>query len=137
MAQLLPQRCCRNPRRRVPANVSAAGAALTTTQLFDSIAIRIDGPRAWTEHLAIDWVFTDVGHTYRTELSNGVLIQDVDPTSGNADLTLTLTKKQLLGLLSGGNLDQVDHTGDPATVAKLLELVDPLTEDFAIVTPQV
>ena len=40
----------------------------------------INGPKAWDEHLAIDWVFTDLGHTYRTELTNGVLIQDVDPT---------------------------------------------------------
>ena len=41
-------------------------SALSVEQLFDSIAIRIDGPRAWSEQLAIDWHFTDLGHTYRT-----------------------------------------------------------------------
>ena len=44
-------------------------AALTVEQLFDSIAIRINGPKAWDEHLTIDWVFTDLGRTYRTELT--------------------------------------------------------------------
>ena len=47
---------------------------LTITQLFDSIGVRIDGPRAGAEKLAIDWVFTDEGFTYRTQLSNGALI---------------------------------------------------------------
>ena len=65
-------------------------SALSVEQLFDSIAIRIDGPRAWDEHLAIDWRFTDLGHTYRTELSNGVLVQDVDPADDlTPDLTMT------------------------------------------------
>jgi len=43
-----------------PPNVSAAGmaAALTTTQLFDSIAIRIDGKRAWAHTASINWTFT-------------------------------------------------------------------------------
>jgi len=111
-------------------------SALSIEQLFDSIAIRIDGPRAWSESLAIDWVFTDLGHTIRTELSNGVLIQDVDPVAGEADLSLTLTKLQLLGLLGGGGLDGIEHTGEPATIPKLLALVDAQAEDFAIVTPQ-
>ena len=57
--------------------------ALTVGQLFDSIAIRVNGPKAWDEHLTIDWTVTDLGHTYRTELTNGVLIQDVDPATGD------------------------------------------------------
>ena len=55
-----------------------------------SAAIRIDGSKARNAQVAIDWVFTDLGHTYRTELRHGVLIQDVDPTHGSADLTVTL-----------------------------------------------
>ena len=74
--------------------VSSAGLApaLTITQLFDSIAIRIDGPKAWNEALSIGWHFTDAHENYRMELSNGALIHY--PTTGNqaADLTLTLTK---------------------------------------------
>ena len=48
-------------------------AALTVEQLLDAVAIRIVGPRAWDEHLTIDWRFTDLGVTHRATLRNGVL----------------------------------------------------------------
>ena len=84
-----------------PAEVSAAGmaTALTITQVFDSIAIRINGPRAWDESASIRWQFTDVDQTYRMELSNGVLIHYPTRRADPADLVVTLTKPQLLGLL--------------------------------------
>src|SRR6185437_5821405 len=34
-------------------------AALSVDQLFDAIAIRLNGPAAWDEAFAIDWVLTD------------------------------------------------------------------------------
>ena len=77
LAQQLPHRrpgarqatSCR--RRSASAGMASA---LTVTQLFDSIAIRIDGQRAWDTAASIRWHFTDSDETYRMELSNGVLI---------------------------------------------------------------
>jgi alkyl sulfatase BDS1-like metallo-beta-lactamase superfamily hydrolase len=86
--------------------------------------------------LVIDWVFSDLGHTYRTELSNGVLIQDIDPVHGTADLTVTLTKPNLLALLGGGGLDDLQTEGDTGMVARLLGVLDPVSGDFAIVTAE-
>ena len=57
-------------------------AALSIDQLFDSIAIRVNGPRAWDEHLSVDWAFSDLGQTYRTTLENGVLVIDAHPGAG-------------------------------------------------------
>ena len=42
-------------------------------QVFDSLAVRLDGPRAWDHHLTICWEFTDDGAMYVTELRNGAL----------------------------------------------------------------
>jgi len=112
-------------------------AALSVEQVFDSIAIRIDGPKAWDEAFAIDWVFTDLGRTVRTELSNGVLVQDDDPdvaTAGRAGLTATLTKGHL-GALLRGNLDGVALDGDADLLGRLLAVVDPTVSTFPIVTP--
>ena len=53
---------------------------------------------------------------HRTELINGVLIQRVDPEVGTADLTLTLTKPQLLGLLGGARLDDIETDGDMGAI---------------------
>jgi alkyl sulfatase BDS1-like metallo-beta-lactamase superfamily hydrolase len=114
---------------------SMAGA-LTIEQLFDTLAIRVDGPRAASQSLVIDWNFTDVGHTVRLALSNGALIQTVNPTAAVvADLTLTLTKAQLLGLLAGRGLDWIWHTGDPAALTRLMGLLDTADPAFPIVTP--
>jgi alkyl sulfatase BDS1-like metallo-beta-lactamase superfamily hydrolase len=112
-------------------------AALTVEQLFDSVAIRVDGPRAAGEHLVVEWRFTDSGTTVRTELSNGALIQTDDPrTSVDADLTLTLTKPQLLGLLAAGTgLEGIEHTGDPGVLSRLTGLLDTPDPAFPIVTP--
>jgi alkyl sulfatase BDS1-like metallo-beta-lactamase superfamily hydrolase len=111
-------------------------AALTIEQLFDTLAIRVDGPRAAAESLVIDWLFTDTGTRVRLTLSNGALIPTVNPkTSVKADLTLTLTKPQLLGLLGGGGLAGIEHAGDPAALTRLLAVLDEPDPAFPIVTP--
>jgi alkyl sulfatase BDS1-like metallo-beta-lactamase superfamily hydrolase len=110
--------------------------ALTIEQLFDSIGIRIDGERAADAEVSIDWVFTDASRTYRTTLSNGAFIHsDAGYGGGDPQLTLTLTKPQLLGLLAGGGLDGIEHTGDPGVLPTLLGLLDTVDHQFAIVTP--
>jgi len=120
-----------------PPNVSAAGmaAALTTTQLFDSIAIRIDGKRAWAHTASINWTFTDTGDQYRMELSNGVLIHYPTTREQPADLTVRLTKPQLLGIVGGAGMDGVDIDGDPRALQSIMESTDAPNPAFPIVTP--
>jgi alkyl sulfatase BDS1-like metallo-beta-lactamase superfamily hydrolase len=111
-------------------------AALTIEQLFDTLAIRVNGPRAAAESLVIDCRFTDTGTDVRLTLSNGALIPAVNPrTRVKADLTLTLTKPQLLGVLTGHGLDGIEHTGDPAVLNRLLAVLDAPDPAFPIVTP--
>lgn len=115
---------------------SSAGmaAALTITQLFDSIGIRINGPRAWDNELSIRWHFTDANATYRMELSNGVLIHHPTAREEPADLVITLTKPELVALI-GGNTDGIQFEGDPTTLQTILSLVEAPQPNFAIVTP--
>jgi alkyl sulfatase BDS1-like metallo-beta-lactamase superfamily hydrolase len=111
-------------------------AALTIRQLFDSVAIRVNGPKAWDLRVAIDWVFTDLGQTHRTELTNGVLVQDEAPGAAEADLTLTLTKPQLIGLLGGVvSLTELASDGDTTAVGRILAVLDEPVATFPIVTP--
>lgn len=120
-----------------PADVSAAGmaTALTITQVFDSLAIRIDGPSAWSVAASIRWHFTDSGDTYRMELSNGVLIHYPTRRSDPADLVVTLTKAQLLGLLAGSGTDGIEMDGDPKTISTIVGLTGDPDPAFTIVTP--
>jgi alkyl sulfatase BDS1-like metallo-beta-lactamase superfamily hydrolase len=121
----------------VDTTVSAAGmaGALTVTQLFDSLAIRIDGKRAWDTTASIRWHFTDSGEAYRMELSNGALIHHLTTRTDPADLTVTLTRAQLLAMLGGAGADGVRFDGDPKIFATIAGFTDEPDPTFAIVTP--
>jgi alkyl sulfatase BDS1-like metallo-beta-lactamase superfamily hydrolase len=108
--------------------------ALTTTQLFDSVAIRINGPKAWNETLAINWRLTDENRHYRMELSNGALIHHPTDATANADVSIALTRSQLVGLLAG-KTDGVAIDGDAGVLTRLIGLLDEPDPTFAIVTP--
>jgi len=110
--------------------------ALTVEQVFDSIAIRIVGPKAWSEHLTIGWHVTDGDERYRMELSNGVLIHyPVTDAPREADLTVTLTKPQLLQMVATGKADDAEMSGDTSVLARLISLTESPDPNFAIVTP--
>jgi alkyl sulfatase BDS1-like metallo-beta-lactamase superfamily hydrolase len=119
-----------------PMTASAGMApAMTTTQLFDSIAIRINGPKAWDTSLTINWELTDVGEKYHMELSNGALIHFPVDAPPAADLTVTLTRPQLVGLLLAGRNEGVAFAGDVGVLPTVLALLDEPDPSFAIVTP--
>ncbi|MEU9828441.1 alkyl/aryl-sulfatase [Micromonospora chersina] len=110
-------------------------AALSIEQIFDTLAIRVDAPKAWHDTIIIDWTFTDLGQSYRTTLRNGVLVQQQNPPAGNPDLSLTLTKAQLLDMLAGKGLGGIAHDGDLDGLKRMQGYLDAPDPRFAIVTP--
>jgi len=116
--------------------------AVTAAQLFDSIAVRIDGPKAWNEHLVVTWVITDTGETHLTELRNGSLNHRTVASPPASQATFTLTRPTLIGLISGavelpaaiadGSIGVV---GDASVLGQLLGLVAAVDPAFAIITP--
>lgn len=118
-------------------------AALSVEQVFDAIALRIDGPRAWDAKITIDWRFTDSGTVHRTQLRNGLLVHfDVEGDLPPADTTFGLTEADLRGALLGGQDlgkmigdGRVTVAGDPAKLAELVGYLDAPDPDFAMVTP--
>ncbi|GAB3682714.1 alkyl sulfatase dimerization domain-containing protein [Actinocorallia lasiicapitis] len=120
--------------KRDTRNVDLA-MALTVEQVFDAMAVRVNGPQAWDLNLAIDWNFTDLNEQVRTTLSNGVLIQSRKEPATTADLRLTLTKPQLLLLLATKSLDGIAVDGDVRALAGLTGVLDRPDPEFAIVTP--
>lgn len=116
--------------------------ALTVPQVFDSIGVRIDGPRAWDEHLRIVWRITDEDRSYLIELRNGVLNhRRVDELPGDVTV-FTLSRAALIGLVTG-TVDlaaavgdgTVTADGDASVVARLIALLAPVDPAFSIVTP--
>ena len=109
---------------------------LTAEQLLDSLAISVDGPRAWDLDLSLDITFTDIDTNYRLTLHNGVLIYINRPPDDTADATLTLTKTRLIGLLGGDTSGPgIDTTGDTNVLQSLLGVLEKGDPAFNIVTP--
>jgi linear primary-alkylsulfatase len=115
--------------------------ALTVEQVFASMAIQVDGPKAWNERITLSWVFTDLGVAYMTELRNGTLIQRRVPTPAPGTTTFTLTRPALIGLVTGtidlkdaigGGTVQVE--GEPSDLLRLVGLFSSPDPNFAIVT---
>ena len=111
---------------------------LSPEQIFDAVAINIDGPRAWDLDLALDLGFADTGTNYRLTLRNGVLVyRRVPADPATAGVTLTLAdKSRLLTLVAGdGDSDGLRVDGDPAVLTSLIGVLDRPDPGFNIITP--
>ncbi len=113
-------------------------AQLTPEQIFDTLAINIDGPRAWDLDLTLDVTFVDLGADYRLTLRNGVLVYRrvaADPATATATVTFA-TKARLLAFAAGDRDSQgVEFTGDAGALGTLLGVLDRPDPNFDIITP--
>jgi alkyl sulfatase BDS1-like metallo-beta-lactamase superfamily hydrolase len=107
--------------------------ALTPEQIFDAIAIRVDGPRAWDERLSIGVELTDANETYRLDLRNGVLVHRRAATDGSD--VVVRTTRAALPLLLAGRTEAATVEGDAGVLLRLSGLLEAPDPDFAIVTP--
>ena len=118
-------------------------AALSPEMLFDALAIRVDGPRAWDHRITIDVRFTDTGAFFRLLLANGVLTYSPVERPEPADVSLRLPFPAL-AVLAAGMPDAatlasagVEVTGDLSVLATLFAVLEQPDPGFAIVTPEV
>ncbi|MFF1699051.1 alkyl/aryl-sulfatase [Streptomyces sp. NPDC058257] len=121
-----------------PTTVTSADMlmALSVDQLIDSVAIRVNGPKAWDLRLRMDWSLPALGKVWHLTLRNGVLTYRSDTEKDpDAGVTLTMTKPQLLALLGGKGLGDIGVEGDASLLAELLGVVEKPDPNFAIVTP--
>ena len=110
---------------------------LTPEQMFDVLAISVNGPRAWDLDLAIDVTFGGQDN-YRLTLRNGVLVyRKVPADEDTAHATLRLDSKLRLISLLGGDVDSpgLQITGDAAALESLTSVLDRPDPAFNIVTP--
>ncbi|AQA02834.1 alkyl/aryl-sulfatase [Mycobacterium sp. MS1601] len=120
------------------ANAPTLLSQLSPEQIFDALAISINGPNAWDLDLAVDITFTDLGSNYRVTLRNGVLVHRLVPAdAATAGATLTLSSKvRILALVAGDFTSPgLEIGGDPAVLQQLVSVLDRPDPSFNIVTP--
>lgn len=63
--------------------------SLSVDQLIDSVAVRVNGPKAWDLKLRMDWSLPALGKVWHLALRNGVLTYrsdtKKDPEAGRCD----------------------------------------------------
>jgi alkyl sulfatase BDS1-like metallo-beta-lactamase superfamily hydrolase len=117
-------------------------AGLTAEQLFDAIAVQIDGPRAGERRIALHWRFTDTGEEYDVTLENGVLNHRRGAPTGPVDATVGVERSGLNEVIAGAaqieelvGSGRLSVEGEQGKLGELLGLLDPPEPGFAIVTP--
>ncbi|OAA73495.1 Beta-lactamase-like protein [Cordyceps fumosorosea ARSEF 2679] len=116
-------------------------AQMTPEMLFDTLAVRVDGPKAWEEKVCIKVVLTDAAVTYHLWLSNGALIYTSAEKLIKADVTITGTSRALSAIVIHGldpaKLEEkgLKITGDGGALSRFGALLDSGDASFNIVTP--
>lgn len=123
------------PTQVAPATLMAQ---LSPEQIFDALAISVNGPRAWDLDLALDVTFLDSDTNYRLTLRNGVLVyRKVNAEQATAGATVKVANKIRLLALAAGDLTSpgFELVGDATVLQKLTESLDRPDPGFNIVTP--
>ena len=111
---------------------------LTPDQMFDILAISVNGPSAWDLDLALDIAFADLDTNYRVTLRNGVLVhrkRPADPETAAA--TVTVAAKMRLMAAAMGDLTSpgIEVVGDVGALQSLMSVLDKPDPGFNIITP--
>jgi alkyl sulfatase BDS1-like metallo-beta-lactamase superfamily hydrolase len=116
--------------------------ALSVEHVFDSLAVRVDGPKAAGLALTVHWLFTDTDERYSMRLRHGVLTHRPGGTPEHAGATIRLERTALDDLLTNRvPLDELLTSGrlaldgDVAALGSLFGVLDRPDPGFAIVTP--
>jgi alkyl sulfatase BDS1-like metallo-beta-lactamase superfamily hydrolase len=110
--------------------------------LLNYLAVRLNGPEAAGRLIRLNLVLPDTGQTAWLRVENGALSHSVERTDHGADATVTLERKTLDRLVTGGiGLEEADReglvTGDPdiASLGSLVALLDDFNPWFAVIEP--
>jgi alkyl sulfatase BDS1-like metallo-beta-lactamase superfamily hydrolase len=113
-------------------------SALTPEQIFDGLAISVNGPRAWDLDIAIDVTLADHDVNYRLALRNGVLVQRRVPAdAATASVTIKLDNAFRLLMLATGDFSSpgVEISGEQAALQQFLGVIERPDPSFNIITP--
>ncbi len=112
------------------------------SKFLDSMAARLNAPKAEGKKMKINVVFTDLNKSYQLKLENSVLHYKQAAPDSTANATVRLTHKLYLNLAIGeagiGDLllsDDIKYSGSKIDLIRFFALFDMPKGDFNIVTP--
>jgi alkyl sulfatase BDS1-like metallo-beta-lactamase superfamily hydrolase len=117
-------------------------AATTTPMLLDFAAVRVNPDKAAARSFKLNLVLTDRDETHLITVGNGVMVHEMGVSDAAAGATARMKRPELLMTLFAGvpaetriASGDIVVEGDAALYAALVDLIEPLTPNFPIVTP--
>src|SRR6202045_650054 len=118
-------------------------AALRTGQLWDVLAVRLNGPKAEGKRIVLNWTFTDTGETFVLTLENCALTYVEGPKAASADAGFTLARGVLDEVIAKQTTfpeavasSKIKVSGDAMRLAEFMALMDEFPRMFEIVEPK-
>ncbi len=117
-------------------------AATTTPMLLDFAAVRLNPEKAAAQSFKINIELTDRREKILIAVGNGVMVHEHGVGDAQAGLTLRLKRPHLLMTLFAGQpatplieSGEIKAEGDASLYAALVGLIEPVVNNFPIVTP--
>ena len=111
-------------------------------EVFDYLSTRVDGPRAGTVTIVINWRFTDTHESLTSTLEHGALTAITGKTSPNAAATVTTTRTAFESVILEKRTlademaqREISITGDAKAVSDLWALFVDFETGFPLVEP--
>ena len=133
----------RGGARSVPGGVGAEVLrAMPIALVFDYLGTRVDGPRAGTANIVINWRFTDTRESLASTLEHGALTSISGKSAPNAATTVTTTRTVFESVILGQRTlaDAMEHReittiGEAKAVSDLFALLVDFETGFPVVEP--
>ncbi|HEY3887496.1 MAG TPA: alkyl sulfatase dimerization domain-containing protein [Caulobacteraceae bacterium] len=131
------------PAQLPPGGFSADVLAATTTpMLLDFAAVRVNPDKAAARAFKINLQLTDRDEAVLITVENGVLVHELGVREDGAGATVRMKRPELLMTLFAGiplaarvESGDIVIEGDAGLYAALIDLIEPLTPNFPVVTP--
>ena len=128
---------------RSPGITSDMLHAMTLDLVFDHLGTRLNGPRAGTAQIVINWHFPDTKESASSTLSHGALTAVIGKDAANAVATVTMTRALFQAAVMGQRAiadaiqrGDAEVVGNATRVTQLFGLLEDFDAAFPIVEPR-
>jgi alkyl sulfatase BDS1-like metallo-beta-lactamase superfamily hydrolase len=116
--------------------------ATTTPMLLDFAAVRINQEKAAARSFTLNIELTDRNETHLITVGNGVMVHEAGVSDTDIDGAVRMSRPDLLMTLFGGvpvaareEAGGIVSTGDETLYEALVDMIEPIVANFAVVTP--
>ena len=115
--------------------LTATMGEMTIAMLLDYIAIMSDANAAQNDDLTLNLTVTDVNEQFYVTRKNGILLSYPAENHPDAQASVTCKRLQLFALMQGQKAGQIQISGDPTVLKRLLAYASKFEKTFNVIEP--